>query len=105
MTCGPRTTSSPTAPTGSSSCAGGLVHDAGLGVGQRQADRARAVAAVDRVDVRHRAGLRQAVALDDVLRAVALELLGAPSAIERRSPGDDGADERQVARLLAQARG
>ena len=73
------------------------IHDASVGVGQGQADRAGPIAGAGRVGVSDWAGFRQAIAFHHVPGPVPLELR-AHGGIERRRAGNDGADERQVAR-------
>ena len=73
MTCGPRTTNSPTSSVAHFD-AGVGIDQTGLGVRQRHADGAGTIGVAGRIGVRHRTGLGQAVALDDGADAVLLEL-------------------------------
>ena len=75
MTCGPAMHSSPASPIGSSRVAGLEIDDLDVGVGHRQADRARLATRELRRRVRDRRRFRQAVAFVQRAADGALELL------------------------------
>ena len=76
------------------------VHDHGIGVGQRQADVPGARGAVERSDVRDRAGFGEAVAFDDD-RPGAVRELGRDVRVQRRTAGDARPDRTQTRSVSA----